>query len=295
MTKIIKTLKGFNRNITVNLKMIYSDPLIKLKKYADTHTGIGPGLDKNGQPVTGLTEDYEIQETGKKMKTTVPGTRRVMERELGLPEGRLKQDSDFWPTYFVRVGSDPIEMELTSPHDMLKYLFLMAQSIVADGLKAIQTDSQVEFVIYSEEQEAVQRIEARTALKIAYALAENLDMETKINILAVYGEIADASSPNAIIDKIDEKLEEDPSKFLKIAKDGNLVSKSLITKCLDKGILTNKDGAIYHNEIVVGYSDNDAALAVEKDKVLQTILKAKLSGDMELIQSALDKKEEVKS
>ena len=44
----IKTLEGFNRNVKVNLKQIYSDPLIKLKKYADTHTGIGPGLIRMG-------------------------------------------------------------------------------------------------------------------------------------------------------------------------------------------------------------------------------------------------------
>lgn len=279
----VKTLQGLNRNVVVQLKQIHFDPLIQLKKYDGTHTGIGPGLDKNGFPETGLTEDYKSASSGNPVK----GTRKAMEEMLDLAEGTLKQTSDYWHKFFVRVGSDPIELDLSSPHDLLKFLFCKAQTNVADGLSEISDNSKHEFVLYSEEQEAATRVQGRQSLKKAYALSENLDQETKINILAVYGEIADATSPNAITDKIDEYIEEDPDKFLQIAEDENLVMKSLVTKCLDKGVLIMKEGAIYHGEVMVGHDKESAAGALSKDKKLTTIMKAKLSGDMDLIKEAL--------
>jgi hypothetical protein len=88
---MITTLEGLNLNRTINLKQIYSDPLIKLKKYVDAYTSIGPSLDKNGFPTTGLTEDTKEVVTGNKIPKTIKGTRKEMEGLLDLPEGTLKQ------------------------------------------------------------------------------------------------------------------------------------------------------------------------------------------------------------
>jgi hypothetical protein len=289
---VLTTLDGLDRNVTMYLKQVHADPLIQMKKYADTYTGVGAGLDKNGLPVTGLTEDYTTVGSSGKTRI-VKGTRKVLEQELDLAEGTLKNtNADYWAKYFVRVGSDPIAMDLRVGHDLLKYLFSLAQSIVADGVSKIGSDSRIEYVLYSQEQEAANRVKGRRNLKTAYNLAETLDLETKINILAVYGEVADATSPNAIIDKIDEKIEEDAKKFLQIAEDGNLVAKSLLSKALDKAIFTKKDGAVYHEDVVVGYTPDDAAAAIAKDKTLRAIIKAKLSGDMDLIREALAGKPE---
>lgn len=281
---MIKTLSGFNRNKVVNLKQVYSDPLIKMKKYADAFTSIGPGLDLNGFPSTGLTEDFV--DGGK----PVLGTRKALEQELDLAEGTLKQSSPYWASYGVRIGSDTIALNLSDPHDLLKYCFLRGQTIVANGLDKIGSDSRVEYVLYSEEQEAETRVKGRKSLKAAYNLAERLDLETKINILAVHNIIVDASSANTIEDKLDEIMEKNPDAFIKLVSDDYLVFRSLVTKCLDSGILTTEDGAVYHGDIVVGYTKEAAAEAVAKDSTLTAILKAKLTGDMDLISKALKAK-----
>jgi hypothetical protein len=287
---MIQTLDNLNRNKVISLKQIYSDPLIKLKKYNEAYTMIGPGLDQNGNPVTGLTEDVKgLPVKGAGIPPIIPGTRKILEKELDLPEGTLKSTSPFWVTYNVRIGAEPINMDLSDPHDLLKYLFLIAQSIVANGLKEIGKDSRVEYVLFSEEQEAESRVNERKILKQAYTLSEKLDLETKVNILAVYSIIVDATNVNTIEDKIDEKIEEDPAKFLAMVKDDYLVFKSLVTKCLDKGVLIMEDGAILHGEVRVGYSKDVAAEAIAKDETLQAVLKAKLSGDMDLISVALKK------
>ena len=289
MNKIL-SLDGLNRNVKVNFKQVHADPLIKMKKYVDAYTGIGPGLDKNGFPVTGLTEDFLEPKVGNKIPKKVQGTRRAMEIELDMPENSLKQTSSFWHNYFVRIGKESLELDLTNGHDLLKYLVIKAQSIVADGLTHVLDHSAIEYVLYSEDQEAEQRIKGRRSLKDAYNLAEKLDLETKMNILATYGEITDATNANSIIDKIDEKIEENPALFLKRANDDFLVVKSLITNALDKGILLMEDGAIYHGEVVVGHTKDLAASAIAEDKTLEAIIKAKLSGDMDLIKKALTTK-----
>lgn len=289
--KIIKTLEDLeklDRNVKVTVKQIYADPLINLKKYSDAFNSIGPSLDKNGFPVTGLTEDISVP--GKApIDKKVKGTREAMEKMLDLPAGTLKQSSSYWNTYFVKIGNDALELDLMSNHDLLQYLFLCAQSNVAKGVKDIESNANHEYVISSEEQEAAVRVKGRQNLKDAYKLADDLDLETKINILAVYGEIADATNPNSIIDRIDDKIELDPKKFLDIAKDNNLIYLSLITKALDKGVLIIKDGAVLHNEIMLGHSKESAAEAVAKDNKLETIIKAKMSGDMDIIKKALSK------
>jgi hypothetical protein len=277
----VKTLKGFNRNQLVNFKQIYADNLIKLKKYSDTATGIGCSIDKNGLPATGLTEDVHTRNAKGQTVVSV-GTRKAMETLLGYGEGTLKQGSVYWLTWNVKVDSDVL---------VLKYLFLYSQSIVANGVGEIEENSKAEYVLYSEEQEATQKVTARKSLKTAYALSEKLDLETKINILAIEGYNADSTAVNTIDNKIDEMIEADPAYFLGIVENSNLISMSLLSKCLDGGIITMKDGAIYHNEVILGHDKESAAEAIAKSDKVQKVLKAKLSGDMDILKEALETKE----
>ena len=64
---MIQTLKNFTLGQVIMFKQIHVDPLIKLKKYSGAYTNVGPGIDKNGFPVTGLTEDV-VDKSGKVTK-----------------------------------------------------------------------------------------------------------------------------------------------------------------------------------------------------------------------------------
>jgi hypothetical protein len=284
----IKTLKGFDRDRVLKVKQIHVDPLIKLKKFDGAYTMIGPGLDQNGNPSTGLFEDFKVGNVMAK------GTRRQMEELLELEEGSLKANADYWRKFNIRMDSETLTLDLTDDTSLLKYLFLKGQNLVADGFKEVDTNADAEFLIFSEEQEAKTRVAERKSLKLAYRLADSLDIETKVQILSVYGVNVDASKPNTIEDKIDEKIEDDPDKFLKLANDENLIYRSLFSKCLDKGIITAKEGTFYHGEVELGYDRDSSVLAIIKSGQLKAVLKAKLSGDMDLIQSALIKAKDTK-
>ena len=295
--KVFKSLSDIDRSVIVQIKQIHSDPLIKMKKYDGAYTGIAPGLDKNGRPATGLTEDRKERipagEKGAGQIRNIYGTRAEMEKLLDMPEGKLKTSSDFWDRYNIRVDGDPLDLDLSDPHDLLKYVVASAQSIVANGFDEIKTNNKAEFVIYSEEQEAATRVDARATLKRAYRVSESLDLETKLNILAVFGIKADATQPSIVDDRIDDKVEENPAKFLELVDDSNLIERSLIMKALDKGILLIKDGKILHGEMVLGYDKESATKVLAKDPTLQAIIKAKISGDMELIKDALEKRTKI--
>lgn len=287
---MIQTFKNFNRNKVVTIKQIYSDNLINLKKYSGTFTLLGPSIGPNGLPVTGLTENF-VDANGQE----VEGTRRALEKELDMEEGSLKAGKAFWVAHRLRVGSDPVPLNLQEPLDMLNYLMACAQSNVAIGAKERDNMSGAEYVITSDEEEASEKVVGRKSLKEAYFLSESLDLETKINILAVKGIIADATQVNVIDDKIDNLAEADPDGFIKLVKDGNLVLRALVSKALDKAILTiDNQGHIVHGEIVVGYDKESAAEAFAKDNKLVSIVRAKLSGDMDILKEVLRDQKVVK-
>lgn len=277
----IKSLKEVDRTKKVSLKIIHTDPLIKLKKFAGAYTTISPGLDSNGNPATGLTEDFK---TGNAM---TKGTRKAMEELLQMPEGELKNTSTYWDTFGIRIDSEKIDFDLSDDTDLLKWLFVKAQSIVANGYKELESNAKAEFLLFSEEQEAAIKVKSRRTLKEAFRISDSLDEESRRTILDVYGVDTSASSISVIENKLDEKIEEDPDKFIEISKDNDLELRSLFAKLTSAGIITTKEGNYVHNEVPLGYDKETSIQALKKNNNLQIILKAKLSGDMDLIRESL--------
>ena len=285
--KDIASLDDLNRDHIVLVKQIASDPLIKLKKYDGATSNIGASIDRNGRAVTGLTEDRKTEAQPGKPLRTIRGTRPALESLLGLPEGTLKVSAPYWNTYSVKIGADVLRLDLADDMDLLKFLFLKAQSNVAKGVNDIGRSPDIEFVMYSEEQEAVQRNKTRSTLKEAYIASSKLDLQTQIDILAVYGTIASGTKASIVQDKLDEAIEADPKKFLSILEDSNLEVRALLKKALDRGVLTAENGAINHGEVSVGYDLDNATINTAKNLKLQAIIRAKLTGDMDLISEAL--------
>lgn len=284
--RVTVDIHSINRNREVKIKLIKADPLTKIKKYEDSYDKLKPGLNSSGLPDTGLTDTgWKTNKRGNQEE--VEGSRQILEKELGLNPGALGPRSEFWDSFSIDIGAEDLVLNLNDPTHLLNYIVAMRQSIVAKGLKEIGQNSKAEYVLYSSEEEAATRVSARRLLKKAYMLADKLDIATKVDILNVYGIIVSASDINTIEDKIDEKIEEDPSTFLAIVDDDFLKFKALVTKCLDKGILHIENGSVYHKDMLIGFDNKAAASSIAKNNKLEAILKAKLTGDMDLITAAL--------
>jgi len=282
MDRIITDLKQVDRSMTYIVKQLRVDPLIKLKKYTGATTQIGPSMNGRGNPVTGLVEPHTTLDGVK-----VEGTRPQMEEILGMSPGTLKENSPFWGTYLVRIGAEDKRLDLSEKEDLLAYLFLRAQTRVALTLKNAGTKAAHEFVMYSPEEEDKLKAARGNFRRKAYALADELDLETKAEILSIYGQIVHTSKVNTIEAKINEQIDSDAKKFLAITDDPTLRHKALIRKALHAGVLHLEDGAVKHGEVEVGMTIPLAAIAVSKNKPLETVLRAKLTGDMEVIKKAL--------
>jgi len=59
-------------------------------------------------------------------------------------------------------------------------------------------------------------------------------------------------------------------------------------------VLTMEDGAIYHGEVILGYDRTSAAENLAKNETLQKIIKAKMSGDMDVLKAAFKAEEKSK-
>lgn len=265
-------------NKTYILRKINPNKWSGIRLFDFSNEDIGPAIDHQGLPITGLTEDYfEVNSKGN--KELVKGTRVKLEEELGLDPGTLKRGSlikpsPFWIEFTVRIGEGDLKLREEDPMDRLKILFLKAQPQVADGSKNIKAKS--EYVIFTQEEEAVASNKAKKTKREAYTLFDKLSLEDMAEILEVTGNRPDSMSRDVIEDKLSDYMEEYPNQFVAIVKDPTRKNKSFVRKALDKGVLRFEGGAIMYGETVLGYDVDSATAKLFSDELGKSLEAIKL-------------------
>lgn len=243
-----------------------------IKSYEFTNDDIGPDLNQQGLPVTGLTENYyETDDKGRKKE--VKGTRIIMEERLGLDPGTLKKGSlqkhsDFWVNYTVRYDGSDLKLDTNIPENELAVLFLKAQSVVAFGVANIKAKS--EYVLFTKEEEAKQSNARKKTRRSAYTLFEKLTQEDMSEVLEMTGVKVASLTADVIEDKLSDYMEEYPKKFIAMVEDPSRKHKTYIRRCLDKGIMFLEDGAVMYGETVLGYDVDTAATKLFSDEGAKT-------------------------
>ncbi|WP_428743146.1 hypothetical protein [Tenacibaculum sp.] len=267
---------------TFFLRSINPDKWAKVRRFNFTSEDLGPGIDKHGLPVTGLTEDSMITNE-KGNKEVVKGTRGILEKELGLEEGQLKKGtlinpSPFWTSFTVKMETADLELNGDDPNDQLKILFLAAQNNIAVGIKNRLSKS--EYLLYTKEDAAKDSNKKKKVKREAYRIFDELTIEDKTDILEMLGVKAKTLTVDIIEDRLSDVVEESPTKFLAIAQDPKRKQKTYVRKCLDKGFLTMQDGAVMYGETVLGYDINSAADNLFSDTNAKTreALKIQITG-----------------
>ena len=258
------------------LRKIHPNTWSGVRLYQFSNEDIGPGIDEQGLPVTGLTEDETIT-NAKGQKEIIKGSRTEMEKELGYEQGTLKKGtimkpSDFWLNFAIRIGDGDEKFDMSIPENKLKVAFLRAQPQVADGVKDIRAKS--EYVLFTREEEAANSNKEKKIKRKAFSLFEQLTLEDMANILELVGIKASNLTKDVVEDKLSDYMEEYPQKFVAIIEDPTRKNKTFIRKCLDKGVLTLDGGTILFNEVVLGYDiDSAASRLFDKDngKTLEAI------------------------
>lgn len=254
------------------LRKIHPDTWAKVRLYQFANEDIGPAIDDQGLPITGLTED-SMEPNGKGQTEKVKGTRTELEEAMGLEPGTLKKGSSikaspFWTMFSVRIGEGDEKFDSSIPEHRLKIEFLKAQPQVAFGVNAIKAKS--EYVLFTREEEAVKANQVKKAKREAYALFEKLTLQDRVEIIEMLGIKASGLTADIIEDKLSDFIEENPPKFIIMVEDPSRKYKTFVRQALDKGILSLDGGAVMYNEIVLGYDIDSAAIKLFSEDQAKT-------------------------
>lgn len=240
-TKIIVKRTTSNEWIK-DLNGINKDKIRGSFKSADgslAKTGIGLGTDK----ATGLR------------KVILDSTeQKRFEKELGMPEGKLAPDSDFWIDFKVDIQGSELILDPNSPMDRLKLLVLKSKTkLVANGLEELKTKSNAEFVIVSEAQEAKKSNAIRAVRSKAYAAYVNMSPEDMADVLIAMGKKPTSMSREMIEDAMGREVDTNPAKFIAIYTNPKYEQLVFVNKLLNIGIIQKRGEAIIYEEDVLGY------------------------------------------
>jgi len=262
-----------NDNKTYILRKINPNSWSGIRLYHFSFEDIGPAIDDQGLPITGLTEDsFKINAKGN--KESVKGTRVMLEEELGLDEGMLKKGSLFKPSVFwinfaVRMGEGDERFKTDDPMSRLKIEFLKAQPQVADGSKQIKAKS--EYVLFTPEEEASSSNKSKKGKREAYQLFDKLTLDDMSEILEITGNRSGSMSRDVIEDKLSDYMEEYPTQFIAIIKDPTRKNKTFVRRCMDQGIITLDGGAVMYGETVLGHDIDSASAKLFSNEYGKTV------------------------
>lgn len=246
-----------------NLKTLRTDKWLAVRKFDQCFTNLGVAVGKHGKPETGLTKQDETE----------------LEGLLNLNKGELAKESEFWTSYEIRIGLGELTFDEEVPEEKLQLLTLRAMPEVADGYDEAKSNARAEYLLYSKEQEAVASNKKHQVKKQAYKELEKLGLEDMTELLMSYGISMPFASPDVIETKVFDLMESNPAKFISIIKDPLRDAKKFVRTCLSRGLLEDIEGAIFHNEDVVGVDITSCAIALfnGKYKQLKAVLEAELN------------------
>ena len=187
-----------------------------------------------------------------------------LEKVMGLEPNTMsiyRKNDNFWsdsnPHGIGRVTLHKQDnyFDLSIPEDYIRYKILLANSdYIASSLQALeeQPKATYQFVIISENAETQMNLSKMDATKRCYM--EYGKVEDDVDTLRVVIETLEGRpmSQKVKIDflqgKVNEYIQRDPRKFLKVIQDELLPAKVLIKKCVEAGLIGKKNDAYFLRE-----------------------------------------------
>jgi len=230
----------------VTLKPLNRKAWSNVVRYKNCHEDIATYLTKNGSNYTGLTKEDE-ERLGKELRID------------------LHPNSSFWDTFFIRVYDKEIKLDLTSPEDELKYLFLKNHKKVKSSLN--ENKATAEYVLINEDEEAKQTNKRAKIKRKAFKEFDKLSATDVRKALRLYGFKADNISSEQAEAKLDELVETDPQRFLDIwVNNKSRQTQFLIEEALSKNVLRKNKSAYMYGTEIIGHSMDDAIAYIDDKK-----------------------------
>ena len=223
-----------------------------------------------------------------------------LEKAMGLEPNTMsiyRKNDNFWsdsnPHGIGRVTLHKQDnyFDLSIPEDYIRYKILLANSdYIASSLQALeeQPKATYQFVIISENAETQMNLSKMDATKRCYVKYGKV--EDDVDTLRVIIETLEGRpmSQKVKIDflqgKVNEYIQRDPRKFLKVIQDELLPAKVLIKKCVEAGLIGKKNDAYFLRE------DGSALCEMNEESTLNNAAKYISSVKMQELKYSLEAK-----
>lgn len=225
-------------------------------KWSTCFDYLGSYWTRTGSRYTGLTREQA----------------RDFETKLGMKEGMLDPDSTYWDTFAIKIGKKDVIIDTETTEGKLQYLFLLGHKRVAKGLDKITPST--DYVLVNKEAEAEQANKANKTKREAYRAFDKMTLEEMRKCLRIFGIKSDNLSNELVEAKLNEQIEKDPSKFIRLwIENPNKEMSFLIEEALSKNIIRKNRTAYYFGTDLIGNGKDDV-IAYLNDKKNQDILLA---------------------
>ncbi len=213
-------------------------------KYKNCVTNIGTYWTRSGQIYTGLNDE----------------DRERLEKKLGL---LLTPSSEYWSTFYIKVGNKDIILDTDDPFDELKYLFLTNHKNVANGFNDT-TRPLAAFVLINKESEAKITNKYNLVKRKAMKEFDKLSTADMKKILRLFGHRSDNISAELVEARLFDYIEREPQKFIDRWVDNKRrETEYLIQEAVSKNIIRKNRSEYRYGMDVIGHSLEDTIVYLD--------------------------------
>ena len=241
------------------------------------------GLQRNGKIVRSYfnsANTYQVgfSENGKgNYHTGLEGDEEKESKRVQLEKDNLFQpgtlasnNEEFWHDFKIRLDAeegddDDGPVKLLSENiaiDRLCLAVLQADPTVANS-KAEINPRKHEFYLTTKQQEAKESNMTRSVMAQAFIKEAGLSADEVVSVLAFYKITADAAEPELCREKLSEKIDENPAKFLKLVEDKDFELKTLIVKCINLGVIEKQGSSRAGLNVPLFFGDQLLATGID--------------------------------
>lgn len=191
----------------------------------------------------------------------------------------------------VFLSKDDLILDLSNPHDYLKYKVLKASPIVANSLDEVRNKATYRFVMVKEGEQMLKEKNAVGNKVIAFE--KYVEFKNNKPVLRyILRNLGRYTAKNQKLDFLQvetaKMIEKDPNMFVAVATDTYIKTKVLIEDCHEAGVIDKKEGKFYTKEGQT-ISDGDtptldvasAYLSTPLGQEMRLVLEAKLKNTKE--------------
>ena len=246
----------------VIVRMTKVNPWTNLLKWDKCFDYVSSYWTRSGSRYTGLTNDQA----------------RSLEEKLRYAPGTLDPSSAFWDTFAIRIGKKDVIINTDTPEGELKYNFLKNHKLVANGVANISP--RTDYVIIDKDLEATKQNAANKIKREAYRAFDKMTLDDMRKCLRLFGVKSDTLSNELVEAKLNENIEKDPDKFMRIwVENADKEYAFIVEEALSKNIIRKNRNTYYFGTDVIGNGIDDT-IAYLKDKKNQDLLLA-IKGELQ--------------